>query len=76
MSRRLINFLLAQATIGCCAIGDNILNHVNLAGNGKSPTDVQKCKPKDLHEFTIKGEKIMASSRKDAIKKYKHLKNK
>lgn len=44
--------------------------------SGSFSLDKQKCKPKDLHEFTIKGEKIMASSRNDAIKKYKHLKNK
>lgn len=41
---------------------------------GFSPTDKQKCQPKEQHEFIIKGVKIMAASRKDAIKKYKHLK--
>lgn len=34
----------------------------------------QKCQPKAQHEFTIKGVKIMAASKKDAIKKYNHLK--
>ena len=29
----------------------------------------QKCKPKEQHKFTIKGVKIMASSKKGAIKK-------
>jgi hypothetical protein len=38
------------------------------------PSDKQKCKPKVQHEFTIKGVKIMAASRKDAIKKYNHRK--
>lgn len=38
--------------------------------------DKQKCKPKQEHEFIIKGKKIMATSRKDAIKKYNHLKKK
>ena len=33
---------------------------------GTIPSDKQKCKPKD--EFTIKGIKIMAASKKDAIK--------
>ena len=41
---------------------------------GNVPTDKQKCRPKEQHEFIIKGEKIMAASRKDAIKKYKHQK--
>lgn len=36
------------------------------------PSDKQKCQPKIQHEFTIKGVKIMAASRKDAIKKFNH----
>ena len=36
---------------------------------GKIHSDKQKCKPKEKHEFTIKGIKIMAAYRKDAIKK-------
>ena len=31
--------------------------------------DKQKCQPKAQHEFTIKGVKIMAASKNDAIKK-------
>ena len=42
--------------------------------NSKIPSDKQKCKPKEKHEFTIKGIKIMTSSKKDAIKKYNHHK--
>ena len=41
---------------------------------GSVPTDKQKCRPKEQHEFTIKGVKIIASSKKDAIKKYNHHK--
>ena len=41
---------------------------------GSIPSDKQKCQPKVQHEFTIKGVKIMAASKKDAIKKYNHLK--
>lgn len=37
-----------------------------------SPSD--KYKLKELHTFTIKGIEIQASSKKDAIKKYNHLK--
>lgn len=36
--------------------------------NGNIPSDKQKCQPKAQHEFTIKGIKIMAASKKDAIK--------
>ena len=41
---------------------------------GSVPTDKQKCQPKAQHEFTIKGVKIMAASKKDAIKKFNHRK--
>ena len=36
--------------------------------------DKQKCQPKAQHEFTIKGVKIMAAYKKDAIKKFNHCK--
>ena len=36
---------------------------------GSIPSDKQKCQPKEQHEFTIKGIKIVADSKKDAIKK-------
>ena len=41
---------------------------------GNIPSDKKKCHPKAQHEFTIKGLKIMAASKKDAIKKYNHRK--
>ena len=41
---------------------------------GSIPSDKQKYQPKAQHEFTIKGIKIMASSKKDAIKKFNHRK--
>lgn len=42
--------------------------------NGNIPSDKQKCQPKAQHEFTVRGIKIMAASKKDAIKKYNHRK--
>ena len=41
---------------------------------GNIPSDKQKYQPKEQHEYTIKGIKIMADSKKDAIKKYNHHK--
>ena len=41
---------------------------------GCIPSDKQKCQPKEQHKYTIKGIKIMAASKKDAIKKYNHRK--
>ena len=37
-------------------------------------SDKQKYQPKEQHEFTIKGIKIMAAPKKDTIKKYNHHK--
>lgn len=42
--------------------------------SGNIPSDKQKCQSKAQHEYTIKGIKIMAASKKDAIKKYNHHK--
>ena len=42
--------------------------------NDNIPSDKQKRYPKAQHEFTIKGIKIMAASKNDAIKKYNHHK--
>ena len=36
---------------------------------GNIPSNKKKCQPKEQHEFTIKGIKIVAASNKDAIKK-------
>ena len=36
---------------------------------GNIPSDKQKCQLKEQHKYTIKGIKIMAASKKDAIKK-------
>ena len=41
---------------------------------GTIPSDKQKYQPKEKHEFTIRGIKIMAISEKGAIKKYNHHK--
>lgn len=56
---------------------DNIFgysSHRLDAPKGYRPSDKQKRQPKVQHEFTIKGVKIMAASKKDAIKKYNHRK--
>ena len=41
---------------------------------GSIPSDKQKFQQNERNEFTIKGIKIMAYSKKDAIKKYNHSK--
>ena len=41
---------------------------------GNIPSNKKKCQSKEQHEFTIKGIKIMADSKKDSIKKYNNRK--
>lgn len=41
---------------------------------GNIPSDKQKYQQNERNEFTIKGIKIMAYSKKDAIKKFNHRK--
>ena len=41
---------------------------------GSIHSDKQKCQPKEQYEFTIKGIKIVAASKKNAIKKYNYHK--
>ena len=41
---------------------------------GNIPSDKQKFQKNERNEFTIKGIKIMAYSKKDAIKKFNHRK--
>ncbi len=53
-------------------IKDNVPNDNTPANN--TPMKKHAYRPKVQHEFTIKGVKIMAASKKDAIKKYNRRK--
>lgn len=78
MNRKLMNLALMSIATSAYAsehpfgISSPKLNTLKVL----SPSDKQKCQPKAQHQFTIKGVKIMAASKKDAIKKYKHSKRK
>lgn len=66
-----------QLTMDALAMGMvgnpyEIPERVPLPPMGTAPSDKRKCKPKELHVFAVKGCVIEATSRKDAIKKYKH----
>ena len=76
MSRNLMSMALMMAATAAYAQGDIFGSPSPRldAPSGNIPSDKQKCQPKVQHEFTIKGVKIMASSKKDAIKKYNHRK--
>ena len=76
MSRNLMRMALMMAATVAYAQGDVFGCSRPMRGTPSDsiPSDKQKCKPKVQHEFTIKGVKIMAASKKDAIKKYNHRK--
>ena len=76
MSRNLMRMMLITAATAAYAqddiFGSPTPRLCTLKGN--IPSNKQKCQPKVQHEFTIKEVKIMAASKKDAIKKYNHRK--
>lgn len=79
MDRKLIDLgRMQMAYLSAVSYYDNPfgVEHYRLPKDdyGSAPSDKQKCQPKAQHEFTIKGVKIMAASKKDAIKKYNHHK--
>ena len=76
MSRNLMRMALMMAATAAYAQGDIFRSPSPRLGTpkGSIPSDKQKYQPKAQHEFTIKGVKIMAASKKDAIKKYNHRK--
>ena len=72
MSRNVMRMALIMAATAAYAQDDIFGCSRPMRGtpSGTIPSDKQKCQPKAQHEFTIKGVKIMAASKKDAIKKY------
>lgn len=76
MSRNLMRMALMMAATAAYA-QDDVFGSTSPrldTSKGNIPSDKQKCQLKAQHEFTIKGVKIMAASKKDAIKKYNHRK--
>ena len=76
MSRNLMRMALIMAATSAYAQGD-VFGSTSPrldTPKGNIPSDKQKCQPKEQHEFTIKCVKIMAASKKDAIKKFNHRK--
>jgi hypothetical protein len=72
MSKKTNQLMMNALAMGMVGNPYEIPERVPLPPTGTSPSDRRKCKPKALHEFVVKGCKIMATSKKDAIKRYKH----
>ena len=77
MNRNLMRMALIMTATAAYAQGDIFGSPSPRldAPKGNIPSDKQKCQPKVQHKFTIKGVKIMAASKKDAINKYNYRKN-
>lgn len=78
MSETLINLIRMQmACLSAASYSGNLFSMEHYRQNdiyGSVPSDKRKCQPKVQHEFVIRGVKIIAASRKDAIKKFNHRK--
>lgn len=76
MSRKLMRMAWMMTAMSAYAQDDIFGRPKPMCGtpSGNIPSDKQKCQPKTQHEFAIKGVKIMAASKKDAIKKYNYRK--
>ena len=76
MSRNLMRMALMMAATAAYAQGDIFGSPSPRLDtpSGNIPSDKQKCQLKAQHEFIIKGMKITAASKKDAIKKFNHRK--
>lgn len=72
-SKLILTALAMQMALDSC-LHETMYSKPKALGNDSSPTPrpIIKPQPVQLHEFNIKGCKIMAKSRKDAIKIYKH----
>lgn len=72
---RLRQILLATAMMAVAASDDRVYKQSNESG-GMSFNPNYRPKPvhRELREFTVKGQKIMAYSKKDAVTKLRHQK--
>lgn len=72
---RLRQILLATAMMAAAASDDRVYKQSNESG-GMSFNPNYRPKPvhRELREFTVKGQKIMAYSKKDAVTKLRHQK--
>lgn len=73
---RLKQIMLSTAMMmGLAASGDNVYIYRNPSrGIGFNPNYKPKTLHRELREFTVKGKKVMAYSKKDAITRLKHSK--
>ncbi len=71
MSKKLLQAALGLAMANLVAYKDMYDEDLYMQSNPE-PRPILKSQPKKEYCFVIKGKQIMATSRKDAIKKYNH----
>ncbi len=72
MSKKILQTALALAAANLVAYKDMYDEGSHIQQSDTKPRPIPKSQPKKEHYFVIKGKQIMATSRKDAIKKYNH----
>lgn len=72
MSKKILQTALALAAANLVAYKDMFDEDLHMRQSDSDPRPIPKSQPKKKHYFVIKGKQIMATSRKDAIKKYNH----
>lgn len=72
MSKKILQTALALAAANLVAYKDMFDEDLHMRQSDSEPRPIPKSQPKKEHYFVIKGKQIMATSRKDAIKKYNH----
>ena len=72
MSKKILQTALALAAANLVAYKDMYNEGLHIQQSDTKPRPIPKSQPKKEHCFVIKGKQIMATSRKDAIKKYNY----
>lgn len=72
MSKKLLQAALGLAMANLVAYKDMVNEDLHMQQPDSEPRPILKFQPKKEYCFVIKGKQIMATSRKDAIKKYNH----
>lgn len=72
MSKKLLQVALGLAAANLAAYKEMFDDGLYMQQPNSKPPPILKSQPKEEHCFVIKGKQIMATSRKDAIKKYNH----
>ena len=72
MSKKLLQTAMVMAMANLTTYGDMFDGTLYARQSDLKPRPIPKSQPKEEHCFVIKGKQIMATSRKDAIKKYNH----